>query len=180
MTVVIIIGIIIVLIWLVSKMSKINSDNQTNYNTYSNEYFDQDDPIEELFEDLTMQQKHAIMVVYALIAGRDSTGNIYDNVEGKKIIGKAENLLDMTIKEAIEYTHTHNPKELCSVLSSIQHKALSDFLLVDYFRIIELMKKSEDKEKAYTTMVYLYQHMGYTENDIIEAMKKMSALMNSF
>ena len=45
---------------------------------------------------------------------------------------------------------------------------------------IELMKKSEDKEKAYTTMVYLYQHMGYTENDIIEAMKKMSALMNSF
>lgn len=180
MTTVIIIGIIVCIIWFVSKMNKTNSYNQTNYNTYTNQHIYLDESYKDLFEDLTLQQRYAIMMMYILIAGIDSTGRFDNSIEGRNMKNRVQQLLGVTLRATTNYVKEHGFEYMKSILSSINDKTLSEFLMIDYINIITSLEKRVDKEKAFATMVHLYEYMGYTEEDITDIIQKTTTIMEFY
>ena len=180
MTVIIIIGIIIGFFWLVKKIGTTNSYNQTNYNSYRNRNTSQDDYIKELFEDLTLQQRRIFMIIYISVLQYDSTQKIRNNADAGFITDRAVRLLRVTVEETVRYVKMLDHEKFQSILSLVQNKTLTDYLLTDYIMLIQCIEKMEDQIKALGLIVDVYAMMGYTEKDIKDVMEKMNVLMKEF
>lgn len=181
MTVIIIIGIIIGFFWLVKKIGTTNSYNQTNYNSsYRDGNTYQNNSLEELFKDLTLQQRYAFMLVYLFISGTDSTQRIYKNVRANHIIDKACRLLRVTVEETISYMRTLDPQKYLSTLPYGQNRTLTDCLLVDYLELSNLIENEQDRRKAFGVIFDTYKVLGYTENEFKSTVEAIKAVVKEF
>lgn len=137
------------------------------------------DPMAELYSDLTMGQKYSIMQLYSLC-----NVTCFENFKNSKvsyeILMAASNSLGVTIQQANKYFETHGQFEnLMMQMSSIDDKSILDILLLDYMAMIAL-SNVEKRAQRCELITNVYEELGYTEDDIIERIEKAAAMARMF
>lgn len=137
-------------------------------------------PKVDLYSDLTMGQKYSIMQLYSLF-NEFSFGNFQNSQKSHSILMAASNVLGVTIQQANNYFETHGEFEnLMKQMSSISNKSILDFLLLDYLQMVMLTNDEEKRIQRCGLITQIYEELGYTEEDIIKSINKVSTIMNKF
>lgn len=102
-----------------------------------------DNPVVDLYSDLTREQRYSIMQLYSLF-----NVTCFENLENSKIsygiLMTASNDLGVTIQQANKYFETHGQfVNLMVQMRSINDKSILDILLLDYMKMIALSNEEK-------------------------------------
>lgn len=140
-----------------------------------NEIKSSQDPIADLFNDLTIEQRYSIMQLYSF-CNVTFFENFQNSKKSYEIITAASNNLGVSIQQADKYFETHGQfTNLITQMCSISDKSILDIILVDYMHMIAL---SDGKKRVQRSELIsmVYGELGYSEDDIINVMEKFSAI----
>ena len=138
-----------------------------------------DNPVVDLYSDLTREQRYSIMQLYSLF-----NVTCFENLENSKIsygiLMTASNDLGVTIQQANKYFETHGQfVNLMVQMRSINDKSILDILLLDYMKMIALSNEEKRVQRC-ELITNIYEELGYTEDDIIERIEKAAAMAGMF
>lgn len=138
-----------------------------------------DDPITDLYSDLTKEQRCSILQLYSLL-----NVTCFENYKNSKtsyeILITASKNLGVTIQQADKYFETHGQfANLMAQMRSIDDKSILDIILLDYMKMIALSDE-EKKDQRCEFITKVYEELGYTEDDIIERIEKAAAMARMF
>lgn len=138
-----------------------------------------DNPIADLYSELTREQRFSIMQLYSLF-----NVTCFENFKNSKIsyeiLMAASKDLGVTIQQANKYFETHGQfANLMAQMRSIDDKSILDILLLDYMKMITLSNE-EKKIQRCELITKVYEELGYTEDDIIERIEKAAAMERMF
>ena len=138
-----------------------------------------DNPVVDLYSDLTREQRYSIMQLYSLF-----NVTCFENLENSKISYgiqmTASNDLGVTIQQANKYFETHGQfVNLMVQMHSINDKSILDILLLDYMKMIALSNEEKRVQRC-ELITNIYEELGYTEDDIIERIEKAAAMAGIF
>lgn len=138
-----------------------------------------DNPVADLYNDLTKEQRCSIMQLYSLF-----NVTCFENLKNSKIsyeiLMTASNDLGVTIQQADKYFETHGQfANLMEQMRSINDKSILDIILLDYMKMIALSNE-EKKAQRCELITNIYEELGYTEDEIIERIEKAAAMAGMF
>lgn len=131
-----------------------------------------DNPVADLYNDLTKEQRCSIMQLYSLF-----NVTCFENLKNSKIsyeiLMTASNDLGVTIQQADKYFETHGQfANLMEQMRSINDKSILDIILLDYMKMIALSNE-EKKAQRCELITNIYEELGYTEDEIIERIERI-------
>ena len=168
----IIIAIILIIV-LVIKKGKEKTINPPNMNVVDN-------PLAEMYSGLTREQKYSILNLLSSFQEL-ARGNSRNYIEANKIVSITRNSLNVTSDQADSYFHTHGQADgLMEQLYSISDTVIIDSLLYQCFGLVMLARDEKQKYIGGELLTKTFEKLGYTENDIVNAIEKINAMNKMF
>lgn len=136
-------------------------------------------PMADLFSSLTMEQKFSVMQLYSLC-----NVTCFENFKNSKIsyeiLMAASKSLGVSIQQADRYFEAHGQFEnLIFQIKTIKDHSILDVILMDLIRMLTL-SDGEKRDQRYDLVSRVYEALGYTQDDIVEKIKKAILMADVF
>ena len=133
-------------------------------------------PMADLFSSLTMEQKFSVMQLYSLC-----NVTCFENFKNSKIsyeiLMAASKSLGVSIQQADRYFEAHGQFE--NLIFQIKDHSILDVILMDLIRMLTL-SDGEKRDQRYDLVSRVYEALGYTQDDIVERIKKAILMADMF